>query len=298
MYLYHYSMHQLPFGLTPDTHFFHPSQTHIEALNVLNFAISSGEAIVKITGDVGSGKTMLCRMLLNQLEPEYFVAYIPYSKLSPIEMLHSLAIELGIKIRHSVTQDRLSQRIQNRLISLNKKYQSVVLLIDEAQLIDDACLEIIRLFTNIETEQKKLIQIVLFGQEELDIKLQQRHLRQINQRIAFSYHLSPLSLGEISNYVHARLSKSQSCTIVISIFAHLLLRLYSKGVPRLINILCHKSLLLSFGKNRRKITARDILLAAKDTESVNTFVQDHLSLFVIFWAIFVSGSAMAVWGSL
>ncbi|WP_168204097.1 ExeA family protein [Aliikangiella coralliicola] len=289
-------MQKLPFGLTPDTELFCPLEPHIEALNVLTFAINSGEALVKVTGEVGTGKTMLCRLLLNQLDTNRRTAYIPYPKLSARELKFSLAKELGIRISTECRDDQLTQRIQTRLLNLNKKHGPVVLVIDEAQVLDNDGLETLRLFTNLETEQHKLLQIVLFAQPELDVKLANSKLRQIKQRIVFSYHLKPLNTGQVCAYVKKRLESVGSTQIRYSVFANWLVHHYSKGIPRIINILCHKALLLSFGQNKDSINAINLIKAAKDTESVNTWIQNHTKLIAALVAVLASSSAMAFWG--
>jgi MSHA biogenesis protein MshM len=298
MYLYRYSMTKLPFGLTPDTDFFCALEPHIEALNVVNFALNSGEALIKVVGEVGTGKTLLCRLLLNQLEGDgknnqRFVAYIPYPKLTAKELKFSLARELGVRLSAQSREDQLAQRIQTRLINLNKKHGPVVLIIDEAQLLDDEGLESLRLLTNLETEQQKLIQLVLLGQPELDTKLAKPHLRQIKQRIVFSYELTKLNYIQIISYVNQRLSVVSNRKIKFNWLSCLAIKHYSKGIPRLINILCHKSLMLGYGKNEEKISILNIVRSAKDTESVNTWIQDHFKKLLAIVGLLMSGSAMA-----
>ena len=295
MYLYRFGMKKLPFGLTPDTSFFCPMPTHVEALNVLHFAIESGEALVKVIGEVGTGKTLLCRLLLNELEGKRTTAYIPYPKLSSRELKFALAKELGIRISATCREDQLSQRIQTRLINLNKQSGPVVLLIDECQVFDEEGLETLRLFTNLETEQQKLLQIVMFGQPELDETLKRKSLRQIKQRIAFSYQLTSLNFCQVTSYVCHRLKTAGHLPIPVSAAAGYLIYHYSKGVPRLVNILCHKALLLAFGQDKRKISASNIVSAARDTESINTWIQDHSIILTALAGLFVSGSAMAIW---
>lgn len=296
MYLYQFSMKKLPFSLTPDTESFCELAPHMEALNVLNFAINSGEAIIKVIGEIGTGKTLLCRMLLNQMEEQRVVAYIPYPKLSAKELKFSLAKELGIRISANCREDQLTQRIQTRLLNINKKKGPVVLLVDEAQVLDEDGLETLRLLTNLETEKYKLIQIVLFAQPELDRKLEQQQLRQINQRIVFSYYLTALTLKQVKVYVNQRLVAAGQKSIRLDWLANLVLTYYSKGIPRLINILCHKALLLAFGQNKQEITAINLLRSAKDTDSIKTFFQDNFKLSIAVIALLMSSSAMAIWG--
>ena len=293
MYLYRFGMRKLPFGLTPDTEFFCPLPTHLEAMNVLKFAIDSGEALVKVVGEVGTGKTLLCRLLINELTKSRQVAYIPYPKLSARELKFALAKELNIRISASCRDDQLTGRIQTRLLNINKEKGPVLLIIDEAQLLDNEGFETLRLFTNLETEFKKLVQIVIFGQPELDKKLSQNSLRQIKQRIAFSYQLKPLTVIQTAQYVKTRIGAATNQPFVMSVIANRLLASYSGGIPRLINILCHKALLLAFGQNKRQITALNIIRAAKDTESVKTWFQDHFSALITSTLLLASGSAMA-----
>lgn len=291
-------MKKLPFGLTPDTDFFCPTDTHIEALNLVNFAINSGEGLIKLVGEVGTGKTMLCRLLLNQLEKQRNIAYIPYGKLTAKELKFALAKELKVPAAGNSREDQLSHKIQNRLLSLNKKKGPVVLLIDEAHLLDDEGLETLRLFTNLETEQCKLLQIVLFAQPELDSKLATPGLRQIKQRIAFSYQLASLSRRQSNHYVSKRLSSATTQPIKLGFIASLLIKHYSQGVPRLINILCHKALLLSYAQNKKTISSANLLKAARDTEYVNTWLQDNLLIIFSLIALLTSSSIMAFWSQL
>ncbi len=268
MYLYRFAMKKLPFSLTPDTAFFCPLPTHMEALNTLTFALNSGEALVKVVGEVGTGKTMLCRLLLNQLESSRKLAYIPYPKLSARELKFALAKELGLRITDSCREDQLSARIQNRLLNLNKKHGPVVLLIDEAQQLDQEGLETLRLFTNLETEQQKLLQIVLFGQPELDRTLAKEQMRQIKQRIVFSYRITPLNTNQIQQYVLARLKVASERKTQYSWLANRLVAKYSDGIPRLVNVLCHKMLMLSYGQGHYQLTTKELSAAVKDTEGV------------------------------
>ncbi|WP_444996345.1 ExeA family protein [Aliikangiella sp. IMCC44359] len=296
MYLYRFAMKKLPFGLTPDTELFCPLATHSEAINVLNFALNSGEALIKVVGEVGTGKTMLCRLLINQLLKNRKVAYIPYPKLSARELKFAVARELGIRMTDTCREDQLTQRIQTRLLNLNKKYGSVILVIDEAQQLDKEGLETLRLFTNLETEQHKLLQIVLFGQPELDKTLKFPELRQIQQRIVFSYQLKSLTRQQTHQYVNSRLKAVSNQKTHYTWLANQLVFKYSRGIPRLINILCHKALLLGFGQNNQAITALNLMRAAKDTESINTKIQNNITSILTLFTLFVSGSAMAYWG--
>lgn len=296
MYLYNFAMKKIPFGQTPDTELFCATKTHIEAMNVLLFSLNSGEAFCKITGEVGSGKTMLCRLLIRKLEKSRNIAYIPNPNISVKSLHYALAKEIGLRIKADCREDQISQSIQTRLIKLNKQRGPVVLIIDEAQVLSDSALETLRLFTNIETEQQKLLQIVMFGQPELDKKLKQKNLRQLKQRISFSYHIRPLTSFQVLNYIRHRLSVvSMGTAINISESCAWFIYYFSKGTPRLVNILCHKALMLAYPKNKRKITLFNIVKAAFDTEGIDRFVVKHLKISISIILLSISTTTFAFW---
>ena len=296
MYLYNFAMKKLPFGHTPDTELFCATKTHIEAMNVLLFSINSGEAFCKITGEVGSGKTMLCRLLIRKLERARNIAYIPNPSMSVKSLHYALAKELGLRIKADSREDQISQSIQTRLVKLNRQRGPVVLIIDEAQALSETALETLRLLTNIETEQQKLLQIVLIGQPELDKKLKQKNLRQLKQRISFSYQIKLLTSFQVFLYIKHRLLKvSTGSGIHISESCAWLVRYFSKGTPRLINILCHKALLLAYPKNKKKITSTNIVKAAFDTEGIDRFLVKHLKLSISVILLSISTTTFAFW---
>jgi len=296
MYLYNFAMKKIPFGQTPDTELFCATKTHIEAMNVLSFSLNSGEAFCKITGEVGSGKTMLCRLLIRKLEQSRNIAYIPNPNISVKSLHYALAKEIGLKIKADCREDQISQSIQTRLIKLNKQRGPVVLIIDEAQVLSDSALETLRLFTNIETEQQKLLQIVLFGQPELDKKLKQKNLRQLKQRISFSYYIKPLTSFQVLLYIKHRLSVvSIGNAININESCAWFVYYFSKGTPRLVNILCHKALMLAYPKNKKKITLLNVFKAAFDTEGVDRFVVKHLKISISVILLSISTTTFAFW---
>ena len=272
MYLYHFGIKELPFSLTPNTNFYLGLPSHNEAMQVLLTALKTGEGFIKVTGEVGTGKTLLCRKLLNDIPDAFEVAYLPNPALSPEEIRFALACELGIKGLSKINQQQLSQKIQLKLLELNKKGKAVVLIIDEAQTIPWESFEALRLFTNLETESRKLIQVVLFGQPELDQMLASERLRQLRQRITFSYKLRGLNQDEVAAYVEHRMQKAghrgKGIFAKASIKA---LYKYSGGIPRLVNVLCLKALMLAYGEGRQDIGSKQVKLAAKDTDSIVTF---------------------------
>ena len=266
MYKAHFGLTEAPFGLTPNTQFYHPLVPHFEALQVLTTALASGEGFIKVTGEVGTGKTLICRKLLNELGDDYVIAYLPNPYLTPNEMRSAVASELGIDA--SLDQHQLTEALNHQLIALSAQAKQVVLLIDEAQMLPHETLEALRLISNLETESKKLMQVVLFGQPELDLRLKQDNLRQLRQRITFSYQLRPLLINETASYVEHRLAVSgYRGAPLFEPRALRVLHQASGGIPRLINVLAHKCLMLSYGLNARNITTKLVNLAIKDTES-------------------------------
>ena len=274
MYLNHFGLQEAPFGLTPNTGFYYGLPPHEEAMQVLNWALAQGEGFIKVTGEVGTGKTLLCRKLLSELGSEerpVRLAWLPNPHLNPAELRIALALELGLAVRDQSELD-LTDRIHRHLIALHQQGSRVVVLIDEAQALPDETLEAIRLFGNLETESSKLLQIVLFGQPELDARLAKPHLRQLRQRIGFSYCLRPLRFDETRAYLEHRLQISgyRGAPLFAGRAMRLLWRA-SRGIPRLINILAQKCLMLAYGQGARQIDSRLVRLAIRDTDDASRF---------------------------
>lgn len=267
-YLAHFGLKQPPFGITPDTEFAYPSRSYREGINLLHFALASGEGFIKVVGEVGTGKTLLCRTLLNELDSDWLAAYIPNPQMDPRELLHEIADELGAS-EGAKDIVRLVKRINQRLLDLATAGRKVALCIDEAQTMPRVTLESLRLLSNLETEKRKLLHIVLFGQPELDEMLARHSARQIRQRIAFSYCLQHLDADEVKHYVEQRLATAGFRGEPL--FTPRALRaIYhrSGGAPRLVNILANKAMLAAFGEGRLRIEPRHIEAAARDTEGV------------------------------
>ncbi|MDO6426291.1 AAA family ATPase [Thalassotalea sp. 1_MG-2023] len=268
MYLYHFGLRELPFTLTPNTNFYLGIAPHFEAFEVLLTALKTGEGFIKVIGEVGTGKTLLCRKLLNEI-PEHFVtAYIPNPYLQPDELRRAVAVELGVKQAQRMSVQLLTQRIQERLLTLHSQGHSVVLILDEAQALPADSLEALRLFTNLETETRKLLQVVLFAQPELDQRLNETRFRQLKQRITFSYGLRAMTGEEVAQYIDhrmhiagykgAQLFDKNLCQQIAKV---------TEGIPRLVNILCHKMLMLSYGQGTYQLTKAHLKIAVKDTEA-------------------------------
>ena len=221
-----------------------------------------------MTGEIGTGKTMLCRKLLHLLADDHVLAYIPNPSLSPEGLIHAVAEELDLSLAPDEEFHHALKQITHRLIELNDNVmeKGVVLCLDEAQSMSIETLETMRLLTNLETEKRKLLQVVLFGQPELDHKLDLPALRQLKQRITFSYQLEPLDRAGTETYINHRLETAGGSSIAFDPKAITLIQKGSRGYPRLINILAHKALMLGYGEGSQRITAQHIKAAIADTE--------------------------------
>ena len=271
MYLEHFGVREFPFSITPDTSYFFSSGASQEALNTLLIAARTGEGFIKITGEVGTGKTLLCRKLMASLERDFKVAYIPNPYLEPLALFMELASELGVDVGSgaALNQHQLLKALTNRLLEIIGEGLRVVICLDEAQAMPIETLEALRLLTNLETEKRKLLQVIIFGQPELEDKLNHPSIRQLKQRIAFDYHLTPLSSDELDYYVHHRLMiAGHKGGRLFTRMALWMLQHKTKRVPRLVNIIAHKSMLCAYGKGRKIVGMFDVLTAANDTSSL------------------------------
>ena len=268
-YLDHFGLTERPFNITPDTAFACHTSSHQEALNTLVLALDGGEGFIKITGEVGTGKTLLCRRLLAATPAGVMTAYLPNPYLTPRSLMLALAGELRIAVSADTNDHRLLLKLNSKLLENAVADRRVVVCIDEAQAMPLETLECLRLLSNLETEKSKLLQIVLFGQPELDVRLQEPSVRQLRQRIAFHYELRGLSKEEVAAYTAHRLRVAGlKGEPIMSGGAIRALYRASRGTPRLINILAHKALLVAFGEGRHRVRFGDVRLAAKDTEGV------------------------------
>jgi MSHA biogenesis protein MshM len=288
MYLAHFGLREFPFGLTPDTSFFFACSSYQEALNVLLVAARNGEGFIKIGGEVGTGKTLLCRKFLATLgsgdlgettaigtqdaggtrrsSAKFATAYIPNPYLEPRSLLLALAEEFHVKLDDNVDQHLLLKGLTRALLNFAREGKRVLVCLDEAQAMPLESLEVLRLLTNLETEKRKLMQVVLFGQPELDAKLKQNSVRQLRQRISFQYELKGLRRSELDRYLRHRLGVAgfRGETLFHPSAVHAMQRV-TGGTPRLVNIIAHKALLLAFGEGRQQVQTRHVRAAAADT---------------------------------
>jgi MSHA biogenesis protein MshM len=290
MYESFFGLNEAPFTLTPNTHFFLKSETHQHGLEMLMWALNNKEGFIKVSGEVGTGKTLLCRKLLNSLEDPFVAVYLPNPHFSPATLYCLISDELEAALKkaspdhtdldataasqndnNATDQHVLALgKIQRALLALASLDKQVVLVIDEAQAMPEETIEALRLLTNLETESAKLMQVVLFGQPELDEMLNSKSLRQLQQRITFQHEIRPLDRDGIEQYIsHRMIQAGYSGGRLFEAKAITLLVSASKGIPRLVNILCHKALMGAFGEGVYLVTAKHMKAAINDTESAH-----------------------------
>ena len=267
MYLHHFGLVEFPFGITPDTSYIYAGSAHQEALNTLLIGLASGEGFTKVTGEVGTGKTLLCRRFLSTLGDSHVVAYIPNPMLESRNLLLAIAEELGLSLKGTGLAFHLIKELNQHLLKLATEGKTVVVCIDEAQCMPLQSLESLRLLSNLETEKRKLMQVIIFGQPELDQKLSDPSVRQLKQRITFSYSMPGLHKNEVGQYLahRLRIAGHPGGNVFTASAAYAIYR-YSGGTPRLINIMAHKAMLLAFGEGKPLVKPRHVRLAADDTE--------------------------------
>jgi len=266
MYLEHFGLKEPPFKITPVTEFFYSGANRGEMLNALIYAVSHSEGIIKVSGEVGCGKTMLCRMLLERLPTNIKAIYLANPSLTRDELLYAVADGLELDIegqRVSV----LIQNLQDNLVARHNRGEQCVVLVDEAHAMPSETLEELRLLYNLQIDKQKLIQIVLFGQPELNNKLEQNNMRQLKDRIVHHFNMQPISKKVIESYLMFRMRKAgYGGPDIFSSPAVSLISKASNGLMRRVNILADKSLLAAFVENTHRIESRHVLAAIRDSE--------------------------------
>ncbi len=267
MYNDFYGFHEAPFNITPDPRFLFFSDKHREAFNHVLFGIRERKGFIQITGEVGAGKTTICRALLTELGPTFRTALILNPMVSSNQLMRTILSELGLDTPRN---DRSAQlEILNRfLLEQAAAGNDVVLFIDESQDLDPELLEQVRLLSNLETDQRKLLQIVLIGQPELRDKLNRRELRQLRQRITVRYHLAPLHRFETARYITHRLhvAGAENGRPMFTPWAIRTIQRYSGGIPRLINAVCDKALLYGYVNATYELGGRAVRQAIRELE--------------------------------
>jgi len=313
MYLRHFGLREAPFSLTPDTSFFFACSNYQEGLNTLLVAARNGEGFIKITGEVGNGKTLLCRKFITTLNQgkqattligtqdeqatsqpglHFVTAYLPNPYLEPRSLLLALADEFRIEIPATADQLQLLKEITRALLNFAREGKRVLVCLDEAQAMPLESMEVLRLLTNLETEKHKLLQVVLFGQPELNEHLRHHSVRQLRQRISFQYELKGLQQDELERYLRHRLAVAGYVgDTLFNKAAVAKLHRITGGTPRLINIVAHKALMLAFAEGRQQVTRKHIALAGADTPEVRRDWQPWL----IAAGVVLLAISFAVW---
>ena len=256
MYLEYFGFDKMPFNTTPDSRFFFPSSKHAEALASLIYAVSERKGFVVITGEVGAGKTTVCRILLNRIDPNTKVVLITNTHINCEQLFEMICAQLGLD-DSGKDKAGVLQLLSSYLYEQLERNTTVLIIIDEAQNLSSEVLEEVRMLSNLETEREKQLQLVLLGQPELRRRLHLPELRQFRQRIVVTYHLSPLSLHETIQYIFYRL-KVAGGVAKVKLTRRAINEIYdySKGVPRLINIICDSALLSCFVRDVKVISQR------------------------------------------
>lgn len=267
VYLGHFGLQQPPYRITPDTDLFYAGAERGEILDALCFAILSGEAITKVVGEVGSGKTMLCRMLEQKMPESVEIVFLANPSLSPENILHAIAFELDLPVAAEDNRLKVMKVLQDYLLQRHAANRQVVVFVEEAQSMPLATLEEIRLLSNLETKQHKLLQVVLFGQPELDDALNATHVRQIRERITNSFYLPALNRRELRDYLSFRLRLAGlRGSDIFTPAAIWLISHYSGGLMRRINIIADKAMLAAYANDSRAVSLRHVLAALRDSE--------------------------------
>jgi general secretion pathway protein A len=287
-----------PFGVTPDPKFLFMSKGHEEAMAHIMYGISHNRGFVMLTGEVGSGKTTLIRHIFGTLDPKIRTAMILNPKLDAFELLKFINQDFGISIRGRATHKSLMDSLNEFLLQCHRAGDKAVLAIDEAQELSPECMEFVRLLSNLETDTKKLLQVILLGQPELRDIVKQPRLRQLNQRIAVRYHLGPLSAHDTEQYLDHRLHVAGSLGLSFSGKSAELIQSFSGGVPRLINLAADRALMKTFSESVLQITPGTVKQAIDELEeesgSRSAPVARSLSLAIALAALFLAAALVVI----
>ncbi len=291
MYITHFGLNAVPFSITPDPHYLYLSVRHREALAHLLYGVKEGSGFVLLTGEVGTGKTTLCRSLIEQLPETVDIALLLNPRLTSIELLKALFDELKISYENNFVAKDFIDILSSYLLTAHSVGRRTVFILDEAQSLTPEVLEQVRLLTNLETSNHKLLQIILVGQPELNALLKRNNLRQLAQRITARYHLLPLSSKDTQAYINHRLAISGAKNPIFVNAAMRLVYHYSGGIPRLINVICDRALLGGYVGNENKINSRIVHKAVKEVRGENIGRSYHLLSILLTFCLLT----MSVW---
>lgn len=264
MYNNYFGLKELPFSIAPDPHYLYLSEKHREALAHLIYGMGDQGGFVVLTGEVGTGKTTICRTVLEQLPDNANIAFIINPRQSVNQLLQSIFSELKIPYREGMTSKDMIDRLNGYLLGAHAEGKNTILIIDEAQNLSVDILEQLRLLTNLETSEKKLLQLIFLGQPELNDILARNDMRQLAQRVTARYHLSPLSKQETETYISHRLAVADCHSPLFERSAIKKIYKYTLGVPRLINILCDRCLLGVFSEGGQTVSGRVVKKASAE----------------------------------
>ncbi|HSE00949.1 MAG TPA: AAA family ATPase [Burkholderiales bacterium] len=297
MYYSHFGLNQAPFKITPNTEFFFAGGNRGPILEALIYAITQGEGIIKVTGEVGSGKTMLCHMLPTRLPKQVETVYIANPSVSPEEILHAIAIELQLAVDRSAPRLDVMQVLHDFLVKRYSEGKRVVVFVEESQSMPLATLEEIRLLSNLETRNDKLLQIVLFGQPELDDCLRQPNLRPLRERITHSFRLEPLGAGDIREYLMFRMRTAGYHGP--DLFSDPVIKRVARaslGLTRRVNLIADKALLAAFSENTHTVRPKHVEAAVRDSEFNQDAGPQAAPRFLWGTAVFAAGALLGIGG--
>jgi len=290
LYLEYFGLNNEPFNIAPNPAMLFPSARHQEAIAYLKYGLRGTGGFVMLTGEVGTGKTMVSRAVLADIPEHFNVAYLLNPTLNSVQLLQSVCEAFGIEVENNSEHKQLSDALQKFLIEQDKQDKPCLLVVDEAQHLSAEALEQLRLFTNIETNEKKLLQIILIGQPELQEKLNTRELRQLAQRITARYHLLPLTEEESFFYINHRLQAVGSHRPLFDKKAMQLIFKASLGTPRLINLIADRALMGTFAQGKQTVDSTTVRQAAQEVLPNQSFVAERKSN----WWLFAGATALSI----
>jgi general secretion pathway protein A len=264
MYQHYFGLSSSPFSIAPDPSYLFLSDKHREALAHLIYGVSDQGGFVVLTGEVGTGKTTICRCLLQQIPDNSDIAFIINPKQSVNQLLQSMFNDLSLDFEKGATSKELIDQLNHYLLDAHARGRNTILIIDEAQNLSADVLEQLRLLTNLETNEKKLLQLVLLGQPELNDLLAKAELRQLSQRVTARYHLAPLSKAEVTEYIEHRLSIAGCRSEIFPDSTIQQVYKYSCGIPRVINLICDRALLGTYATNSAQVSKQIVRNAVKE----------------------------------